>query len=149
MIVSFKKNSKHLNIGLCFLLLYRLSVNESKALQDQAYEFVGLYYLTSEIQLFQSTCLWNVYQHTILLGNPTGVSEYSQGETAANVTAIEAGHTLGSHTVLHQCTAALTPPSTQPCLKENESADLLSYTTRKLNKKKSIHILETRLCTVH
>lgn len=42
---------------MSYLPLYRLSDNESKVLQEQVYEFVGLHYSTSEIQPFQSTCL--------------------------------------------------------------------------------------------
>lgn len=92
-IFFLNQNSKHLNIGLSFLLLYRLSDSESKVLQEQAYEFVGLYYYTSEIQPFQSTGLWNIYQHAALLQDPTGVSEYSQGKTGANLSPIsQANH---------------------------------------------------------
>lgn len=78
---------------MSFLSLYRLSDNESKVLQEQAYEFVGLHYFTNEIQPFQSTCLWNVYQHTALLQDPAGVSEYLQGKTGANLSPIsQANH---------------------------------------------------------
>lgn len=146
-IIFFKnQDSKHLNIGLFFPLLYKLWVSESKVLQDQAYEFVGLYYFTSEFQLFQSTCLWNVHQHTILFNDPTGVPEYSQGKIAATVTAAEAGHTLSSRTVLHQHSAALRPPPARLWLKENEPADLLSCTTRKLDKKMYTYSWNKALC---
>lgn len=43
------KISKHLNVGLCFLLLYRLLAHESKMLQEQAYEFVVLHKWNSAV----------------------------------------------------------------------------------------------------
>lgn len=72
---------------------------------------------------------------------PLGFQSIHKGKLIA----AEARHTLRSHAVLHQHTAALTPPPTGPCLKGNQFAGVLSCITTKLDTK-WIHILDTGPC---